>query len=287
MGYNASCQWNLRFVPRKMTSLDQHAKGFLRENSKVVLATSCVGYDYHGTGPSPFEAIFDLTVDIRLGEVVAIVGPSGCGKSTFLNLLAGRLLPSRGRISFGNGLSPTEAPRGQFGMVFQRPALLQWRSLAENVRLALELTGTLENANQRVDKILEIVDLTEFREFLPTELSGGMQSRAALARALVTEPRLLLMDEPFGALDEITSQALNVQLSTILHQLSATAVIVTHNLQQAVFISDRVLVFSPRPARIASELLITFEKPRTAALLDKAEFWDVVRQLGSELRHAQ
>jgi len=258
----------------------------LAPRADVLLTATHVGYSYLTSDGNSLEALNDVTLSIKHGEILGIIGPSGSGKTTFLRLLAGQLDPTRGVISFADGANPTQARAGDFGMVFQQPALLPWRTLAENVRLPLELVDQDKLRSPRVAECLRLVQLNGFEQYLPEQLSGGMQSRAALARALVTEPRLLVMDEPFGSLDEVTAQELNEQLSFVLTHKSITTVVVTHHLEHAAFLSDRVLVFSRRPAAIVAEVVIPFQRPRKSDVFDQPEFWDVSRKLRMELRHA-
>ena len=207
------------------------------------------------------RALDPIDLVVREGEIVTLVGPSGCGKSTLLRLIAGLVQPSAGRI----GLSP-EARSAGLAFVFQNPTLMPWASVERNVRLPLDLAGVEPaQAQAKVRRALELVGLSDFARFYPRELSGGMQMRASIARALVIGPRLLLMDEPFGALDEITRNRLDRDLSELCAREKLTVLFVTHSIYEAVFLSSRVLVMSARPGRIFEEVTIDEPQPRRDA----------------------
>ena len=204
------------------------------------------------------RALDPIDLVVREGEIVTLVGPSGCGKSTLLRLIAGLVQPCAGRI----GLSP-EARSAGLAFVFQNPTLMPWASVERNVRLPLDLSGVEPaQAQAKVRRALELVGLSDFVRLYPRELSGGMQMRASIARALVTDPRLLLMDEPFGALDEITRNRLDRDLSELCAREKLTVLFVTHSIYEAVFLSSRVLVMSARPGRIFEEVAIDEPQPR-------------------------
>ena len=206
-------------------------------------------------------ALDRLDLDVRPGEFVSLLGPSGCGKSTALRIIAGLSVPSSGRVAWGEGGAATAGPR-RIGFVFQEPTLMPWATVAANVRLPLKLAGLTPDAPARVDAALARVGLDGFAQSYPRELSGGMKMRASIARALVTEPGLLLMDEPFAALDEITRFRLNNDLLTLWQALRKTVVFVTHSVFESVYLSQRIVVMTPRPGRVFTELAI--EAPLSA-----------------------
>jgi NitT/TauT family transport system ATP-binding protein len=214
------------------------------------------------------RALDPIDLVVREGEIVTLIGPSGCGKSTLLRLIAGLVQPSAGRIR----LSP-EAQSAGLAFVFQNPTLMPWVSVERNVRLPLDLSGAERaKAQDKVRRALELVGLNDFAHFYPRELSGGMQMRASIARALVTGPRLLLMDEPFGALDEITRNRLDRDLSDLCAREKLTVLFVTHSIYEAVFLSSRVLVMSARPGRIFQEVAIDEPQPRRGAFRSTEKF---------------
>ncbi len=229
--------------------------------------------------PGGLLALEDISAGIGEGEFVTIVGPSGCGKSTLLALMAGLAVPDEGQV-----VSQARLP-GELGMVFQEPTLMPWASVADNVALPLRLLGRpAGEIHRRVERALADVDLAGFAASLPAELSGGMRMRAAIARALVTGPRLLLMDEPFAALDELTREQMNEQLLALWQRLGITCVFVTHSLYEAVFVSTRVLVMSARPGRIIDEMRIDEAYPRGAHWRDSPAFAALRAALAQTLR---
>ena len=210
------------------------------------------------TYPNGIRALEPIDLAVRQGEFVTIVGPSGCGKSTLLRLIAGLSPSTAGSIVLSEGFSP---PR--LAYVFQSPTLMPWASVQANVRLPLDLARVPRaDADEKTRHALELVGLQEFARSFPRELSGGMQMRVSIARALATEPRLLLMDEPFGALDEITRNRLDREFSELSARENLTVLFVTHSIYEAVFLSSRVLVMSPRPGRVHAEVNIDAPRPR-------------------------
>lgn len=238
----------------------------------------------------PLTALSNVSLDVPPGQFVSIIGPSGCGKSTLLRIVGGLLTPSRG-AALVHGRSPREAQRErEIGFVFQDPGLLPWRNVAANVRLPLEIDH-LEKSRPLpgAEEVLELVGLSEFRNYFPHELSGGMQQRVAIARALAFNPSLLLMDEPFGALDEITRSAMRYELLRIWQAQSGqtarkTVLFVTHSIYEAVTMSDRVVVLSARPGAVRADLQIELSRPRTADIERTRPFLDYVDQLRDLLR---
>lgn len=218
------------------------------------------------------QALDDVSLSVRPREFVSLLGPSGCGKSTLLRLVSDVLAPTGGSITVG-GRTPEEARKARtFGFVFQDATLLAWRSALQNVLLPLEISGDGRDANVRAARLLELVGLHGFEGYYPWQLSGGMRQRVSIARALITAPHILLMDEPFGALDEITRERLNTELLRIWQATSTTILFVTHSSAEAVFLSDRVVVLTARPGRLKLELPIDLRRPRDPAIKDTVEF---------------
>jgi len=210
------------------------------------------------------QALVPVDLVVESGEFVTLLGPSGCGKTTLLNLIAGLIAPTHGSLSWwGGDYAATGGPGRRVGFVFQSPTLMPWARVLANVRLPLDLAGADKaSASAEAAAALRLVGLADFSRHLPRELSGGMQMRASIARALVTRPDLLLMDEPFGALDEFTRQRLDAELAALWLSRRLTVVFVTHSIYEAVFLSTRVVVMSPRPGRIAADVAIDEPFPR-------------------------
>jgi len=225
------------------------------------------------------EALRDLHLEVGDGEFVAVVGRSGCGKSTLLRLIAGLLPASAGEITVSG--ERVTGPRRDIAMMFQRPALLPWRTVLDNVLLPVQIYGWRKSAHrQRALELLELAGLSGFEKRMPYELSGGMQQRVALCRALIANPRVMLMDEPFSALDALTREELSVELQKIHMENNATIVFVTHSIDEAVLLADRVVVLSPRPGRIREVLEIKIPRPRT---LGRTEHLEEVARCSAEL----
>jgi NitT/TauT family transport system ATP-binding protein len=224
-----------------------------------------------------------LSLSVRQGEFISIVGPSGCGKSTLLKILGGLLEPTTGTVLL-DGMAPTERRKqGYLGFVFQNPVLLPWRTLEENVRLPLEVLQRRPYSLSQVDEMIALVGLKGFGSAYPKQLSGGMQQRAALARALVYNPTLLLMDEPFGAVDELTRTRLNFELLQLWHSSKATVLFVTHALDEAVLLADRVVVLSPRPATIIADVRVDMPRPRGPSTIDTEAFAQTLQSVRKAL----
>ena len=215
------------------------------------------------TGRKEHLAISDASFDVMAGELVALVGPSGCGKSTLLKILAGLHGYDEGTVRIGSKANPFDASR-DIGIVFQAPVLLKWRRILDNVLLPAELLGLpMAASRERARDLMAMVGLAGYEEKYPYELSGGMQQRAAIARALVHDPKLVLMDEPFGALDALTREKMNLELLRIWKESGKTIVFVTHGISEAVFLGTRVVVFTAGPARMADNFEIDLPHPRT------------------------
>ncbi|MFZ0961641.1 MAG: ABC transporter ATP-binding protein [Terriglobia bacterium] len=234
----------------------------------------------YGSGRDSVPALGRVSFSAARGEFVAIIGPSGCGKSTLLKIIGDLLEPSAGLVSV-DGLSAHQARlKGTFSFVFQNPVLLPWRRIIDNVRLPLEVLG---RHSRDPEQLLQMVGLAGFEKRYPQELSGGMQHRVALARALTFDPQLLLLDEPFGALDELTRDALNHQLLQIWQQTGVTILFVTHGIGEALFLADRVIVLSGRPATVKEAFPVPFARPRQDSLKETADFQEVVKSLREKL----
>ncbi|MEM1386329.1 MAG: ABC transporter ATP-binding protein [Pseudomonadota bacterium] len=217
-------------------------------------------------------AVAPLTLSLAAGATTALVGPSGCGKSTILRMIAGLETPSDGDICLGSETPSEMARRGALAMAFQDPALLPWRTVRANVALGAELA---RKKTDQVDALIDLVGLSGFADFRPAELSGGMRQRAAIARSLVSEPEILLLDEPFGAVDAMTRNRLNTELPPLWRERGTTAVLVTHSVAEAVLLSDRVIVLSPRPARVVADIPVQLDNPRHHRDTDTAPFLEV------------
>jgi NitT/TauT family transport system ATP-binding protein len=231
------------------------------------------------------QALEDLSLSIVKGEFVSIIGPSGCGKSTLIRIIGDLLEPTSGTITVA-GMTPKEARlKRMFSYVFQNPVLLNWRSVIDNVALPLEIKTDNAPLNNVRDphELLRLVGLEEFALMYPQELSGGMQHRAALARALTFEPQVLFMDEPFAAADELTRNALNLELLRIWQKVGVTVLYVTHSLSEALFLSNRVFVLSARPAKVKDVLSVPFPYPREEDLKETAQFQEMVKWLRRRL----
>ncbi|WP_091053300.1 ABC transporter ATP-binding protein [Nocardioides sp. YR527] len=228
--------------------------------------------------PNGTTALAEASFEIRAGEFVSFVGPSGCGKSTMLRMVAGLDMPTSGSVERGDG---------EVGYVFQDATLLPWRTALGNVVLPLRLAGTKRaEAEERARAALEVVGLAAYADHRPAQLSGGMRMRVSIARSLVQRPELFLFDEPFGALDEITRQDLNGQLDTLMATDPFTGIFVTHSVPEAVFLSDRVLVFSSQPGRIVADLRIDLPRPRPEGLRFSSEYAELCRQVSDALSDA-
>ena len=221
------------------------------------------------------RAVAELSFEVAPQEFVCILGPSGCGKTTILRLLAGLLIPTQGQVVF-NGQPVLSPPHG-VGIVFQDSNLMPWRTVLENIRLPLEIDGN--GSHESIRELVDLVGLTGFENALPGELSGGMAQRVAIARALVQDPDVLLLDEPFGALDALTRERMRLELLRIWTLRRKTVVLVTHSINEAVFLADRVLVLSPRPARLRLELAVDLRRPRAPDIVHTEGFGELARRV--------
>jgi NitT/TauT family transport system ATP-binding protein len=237
------------------------------------------------TGDTPVHALADIDLTIKRGEFVSLIGPSGCGKTTLMRLVADLEKPSGGSIAV-NGVSPEQARlQRAYGYVFQAPALYSWRSVMRNIMLPLEIMGMpAAERKARAVKYLAMVGLSGFERKFPWQLSGGMQQRVSIARALSFEPELLLMDEPFGALDEITRDHLNEQLLRLWEQTGKTVIFVTHSIAEAVFLSSRIVVMSPRPGRILEIIENDLPAARGLDIRETTQFIGIAHHVRQALR---
>ncbi len=237
------------------------------------------------TNDGPVHALKDVNLEIKKGEFVSFIGPSGCGKTTFLRCIAGLETPTSGEISV-NGMTPEEARRARaYGYVFQAAGLYPWRTIGGNIRLPLEIMGFSKSEQaERLDRVLELVELSGFDKKFPWQLSGGMQQRASIARALAFDADILLMDEPFGALDEIVRDHLNEQLLKLWAHTEKTIGFVTHSIPEAVYLSTKIVVMSPRPGRISDVIESTLPKERPLDIRDSPEFIAIAHRVRDGLR---
>lgn len=225
----------------------------------------------------------DISLEVKEGEFISIVGPSGSGKTTLLKILGGLLNPSHGSLSVKGNSIDVAIKRRDFGFVFQNPVLLPWRTVLQNVELPLEIIGDKTPFTES-EKLLELVGLEKFADYYPSALSGGMQQRVAIARALVFNPDILLMDEPFGALDELIRERLNLELLKIWQETRKTIIFVTHSISEAVFLSNRVMMLSERPAKIIGVRDIDLPFPRTSEMRQSKEYFTHITWLRNKLK---
>jgi NitT/TauT family transport system ATP-binding protein len=238
-----------------------------------------------GTRGERLVAIDGLDLVVEPRQIVALIGPNGSGKSTLLRVIAGLLAPDRGSVALGG--QRVLGPDQRIGLVFQEPRLLPWRTTASNVGYPLELAGVDQAArDRRVGAVLETVGLEGAAAMIPSQLSGGMQQRAALARTLALEPEVLLLDEPFSALDELTRERLNLELLAITARTPTTILLVTHSVQEAVFLADRVVVLSERPGRVVADVPVELPRPRALVDLDAAVVTETARVVRAHLGEA-
>jgi NitT/TauT family transport system ATP-binding protein len=230
------------------------------------------------TRQGPVTALKGASISVQRGTFISLVGPSGCGKSTLLKIIGG-LIPKTGGEVLYRGRQ-VEGPNRDIGMMFQTPTLFPWRTILENVMLPIEIFKRDTKTHlEKAKEVLEMVGLKSFENCYPRELSGGMQQRAALSRVLIFEPHLLLMDEPFGALDEFNRERLNLEILRVWGELKQTVIFVTHNIAEAVFLADELYVMSPSPGRVIGHLTVNLERPRTFGSMHEPEFVDKVYQV--------
>jgi NitT/TauT family transport system ATP-binding protein len=230
-------------------------------------------------------ALENIELDVQKGEFISLIGPSGCGKSTLLRIIGDIVEPSAGEIVVNGKPARKARLDGDYGIVFQAPVLYDWRTVAKNIALPLEMLGwDRARRADRIREMVELVELSSFESHYPWQLSGGMQQRVSIARAFSFSPALLLMDEPFGALDEMTRERLNMELLRIWTEMGSTVIFVTHSIAEAVFLSTRVVVMSPRPGRIMGVVDVDLPQPRTALTREEPRFFELVTEV-RELLH--
>ncbi len=228
-------------------------------------------------------ALEEVSFQVGAGEFLCLVGPSGCGKSTLLRVLGGLLRPTSGRVYLDG--RPLNGPCRRIGFVFQKANLMPWRTVLENVTLPLEILGVkMAEARRRAGELLQLVGLEGFESAYPHSLSGGMEQRVAIARALIHDPSILLLDEPFGSLDALTRERMNLELLRIWRAKRKTVIMVTHSIQEAVFLADRVLVMSPRPGRIEASIPVPLPRPRRLEMLYEEGFGALSRRIREAIR---
>ncbi len=257
---------------------------FMMDKHSTLIAIEAVSKHY-GPASDGVLALREITLNVRAGEFLSIIGPSGCGKSTLLKLVGDLLTPSTGRITIGGRMPAESRQARECALVFQSPTLMDWRNVRQNIELPLEILGIpSDERTQRAQQLLRMIRLSEFGPRFPRELSIGMQQQVAIARALAYRPSILLMDEPFGALDEMTRERLGRELLDIWEQMNVTVLFVTHSVSEAVMLSDRVAVLSPRPGRIERVIPIDLPRPRTPDMREAPQFAQLVRELRAALR---
>jgi NitT/TauT family transport system ATP-binding protein len=244
-----------------------------------------VGKSFGSRGGSRVEALREVNLSVNAGEFISLIGPSGCGKSTLLRLIGDLTAPTSGTVTINGKTAHRARLDRDYGIVFQAPVLFDWRSVEKNVQLPLEVSGLPRDERRaRAQRMLELVELAEFARHRPWQLSGGMQQRVAIARALALDPQILLMDEPFGALDEMTRERMNLELLRIWQRTGTTIFFVTHSIPEAVFLSTRVVVMSARPGRITEVIPIDLPRERNVDTRELERYFELVTQVRESLR---
>ncbi|MCC7162995.1 MAG: ABC transporter ATP-binding protein [Anaerolineae bacterium] len=254
----------------------------------AVVSISRVNKIFGKPGANQTIALQDIDLEIEQGEFISLIGPSGCGKSTLLRIIGDLISPTNGTVQVNGKPAPQARVDRDYGIVFQAPVLFDWRTVERNVQLPLEIMGkSAEERTRRANQMLELVELNGFQKHYPYQLSGGMQQRVSIARALSFHPQLLLMDEPFGALDEITRERLNAELLDIWSRTKTTIVFVTHSIPEAVFLSTRVVVMSARPGRITEIIPIDLPQPRVFETRESPRYYELITQVREALRGSE
>ncbi|AEF85804.1 taurine import ATP-binding protein TauB [Treponema primitia ZAS-2] len=253
--------------------MEQGQTPFWQLDDPIEISFKNIGMTYHAAGGLDVNALESFSLKIKKGEFVSLLGPSGCGKTTLLRIIADLIKPTVGTIYVGGELPADARLKQKYGIIFQNAVLYDWRTVRKNVRLPLEILRVpKKEREERVDEMLDLVGLSDFRNHYPHQLSGGMQQRVSIARAFAVNPEILLMDEPFSALDEFTREKLHEDLLSIWRKTNKTVVFVTHNIAESVFLSDRVCVLSPHPGRLSAVIDIDLPRPRTAVLRNSPGF---------------
>jgi NitT/TauT family transport system ATP-binding protein len=260
----------------------------VQTEQKQVVAVKDVSQRFKTPNGQVVAALQDINLDIYPGEFISLIGPSGCGKSTLLRIVADLLQPSSGSVLVNDKPAHEARLKRDFGMVFQQAILYDWRSVIKNIELPLEIMKySAAERTERAREMLALVELSDFADHYPWQLSGGMQQRVAIARALTFKPTILLMDEPFGALDEMTRERMNIELLKIWSKTQTTVIFVTHSIQEAVYLSSRVIVMSARPGKIVRDIPIALPYPRGPEMRDTQEFFKLVSEVRAGLQHEQ
>ena len=255
-----------------------HAESCETAASEFCLKIKDLFHIYRTKKGDSIEALVDINLSVAKSEFITIVGPSGCGKSTLLKILGGLLSPSKGEIVLMD--SPLRGPRREVGIVFQDPVLLPWKTVLQNLMLPIEVFDLNKNDYaERAQALIKLVGLEGFENKYPFELSGGMQQRNAITRALIHDPAVLLMDEPFGALDAMTREIMNLEILRIWTESKKTVLFVTHSIPEAVFLADRVIVLSARPGRIVRDFKVTLGRPRNLDMMGTDRFGSMVKEI--------
>lgn len=254
-------------------------------NPAYIVSVQNVSKLFTGSSAGNTHALSRVSLEIQPGDFVSLLGPSGCGKSTLLRLIADLIEPSEGQITIKGKSSRQARLDRDYGFVFQAPVLYEWRSVLRNVQLPLEVMKfSATERDRRARDMLQLVGLKDFERHYPWQLSGGMQQRVSIARALAFKPSILLMDEPFGALDELTRERMNTELLNIWSQTETTVIFVTHSIAEAVFLSNRVVVMTPRPGRIEKIVEIDLPRPRTFETREQTRYFELITEVREGLR---
>lgn len=256
--------------------------------SSADIRIDAVRREFRVGGGAPFVALDNVSLQCAAGSFTALIGPSGCGKSTLLRLIAGLDEPDAGALRIGGDTPQALQRQGRLGIAFQDAALLPWRSVEDNVRLPFDVAGRFTATDrENIQRLVRLVGLTGFEKSLPAQLSGGMRQRVAIARSLATQPDVLLLDEPFGALDQILRRSMNQELQRIWLERPTTTVLVTHGIDEALFLADRVVVMQGKPGHIAAVIDVPFARPRLPALFSDTEFRNLEDEVAAALYQVQ